>query len=230
MRRKPTLPFASAFGEPPTVSITSEDWHEIESALGPRLPKAIREKLSDATNMFLNFVVFEASVEPLEGAEVRLKKLKQTSGALWRALHTNTSGDAAVYADHLIEVNFMDVRIGPQRKLNSFSGLVGSFGVACDRAIKNLKSGNRAEIIAGEYWDGWIRRVAAILDSYGVPVTVRKDSDKSKTPTPSPFVLFVKRLQKCFAEEYRRGAHSDVALANAIVKARRVAKRQAEAV
>ena len=63
--------------------------------------------------------------------------------------------------------------------------------------------------------DGW-----DLLKKHDAPTTVRKDTDKRKTDQPSRFVQFVSALQEGFSAEYRRGVHSHVALADAIVKAR----------
>jgi hypothetical protein len=69
-------------------------------------------------------------------------------------------------------------------------------------------------------WNWWVRKLTAVLKAHQLPTEARKDTDKSKTEKPSPFVGFIRELQACIPADYRRTTHSDPALAVAIVRAR----------
>ena len=71
----------------------------------------------------------------------------------------------------------------------------------------------------GQVWRRWIRDLSKIMKDNSLSASVRKDSDKSTKL--SPFLVFIRELQKCLPEECNFPAHSDRALAEAIVRARR---------
>ena len=99
---------------------------------------------------------------------------------------------------------------------------------ACDRALHDLQEENGFR--DGETWGLWIRKLTKILKAHQLPTEVRKDTDKNITGKPSPFVAFVRELQACVPEEYRRSqpysaeAPANIALSEAIYRARRVRK------
>ncbi len=75
-------------------------------------------------------------------------------------------------------------------------------------------------------WELWVRKLTNILSKNGLPTRVRKDTDKSKTAKPSPFVSFIRELQACLPAKYRRShalrpdVEANVALSTAIVRSR----------
>jgi hypothetical protein len=74
---------------------------------------------------------------------------------------------------------------------------------------------------SGGAWDEWIKNITAALTEHLLPTSVRKDSDKNRTP--SPFAKFVIELQKSVPKECRHYSTAD-AISQAIVRARRVTK------
>jgi hypothetical protein len=222
-RRKRTLPFATADGPEPRVSINNAAWHQLEAALGQPIPDDLRHELVAMTDNFLSFAVFESTAEPLEGSKARLKSLNDVATAFWRTLGLRENSQAAFYADHLISQHFHDSRIGARDKLHALKTLMTSFVVACQAAQQEMDLGNLADHQKGEGWNLWIRNVTKACGERGLPVTARKDTDKNVHMKASPFVYFIAHFQECFPKEYRRGRHSLDALAVAIVRARRVA-------
>lgn len=73
----------------------------------------------------------------------------------------------------------------------------------------------------GDVWNIWVNALTKIMKKSGLPYQVRKDSDKNKNDTQSPFVMFIKEFQKVLPEEFRKFTNSDYALAQAISRARR---------
>jgi len=206
------------------VSIDNAAWDQLEAALGGPIPDELRNELVALTDNFLSFVVFETTAEPLEGSKARLKSLNSAARAFWQTLGSRGNSEAAFFADHLVSLHFHDSRIGAGDKLHALTTLMTSFVVACRMAQQEIDSGNLADHQRGEGWNLWIRNVTKAFGERGLPVSARKDTDKNLHEKASAFVLFIARFQECFPKEYRRGAHSLVALTEAITRARRVTK------
>ena len=91
---------------------------------------------------------------------------------------------------------------------------------ACDRALRKLAPTRTIITLKqGDMWRWWIRELSKLLKENSLPTSVRKDSDKSANL--SPFVVFVRELHGCLPKECNFPAHSDRALAEAIVRAKR---------
>lgn len=221
MRRTPTVPIASAGGSPPTLAIDAVPWRELEAALGTSISPDLRSELVHLTNEFLSWAVFERAAEPITGAEKRLAALAQSSGKFLETLSSRDAGHAARWADHLIEKHFQDHRFGPLGKIVQLRQVLSSFVDACRKATKGLPE--QATWTPGDCWSSWIRRLTKALEKRGAPTSARKDSDKHGGK-PSPFVLFIDRLQRTLPAKFARSTHSHVALAEAIAKARRSAR------
>jgi hypothetical protein len=71
----------------------------------------------------------------------------------------------------------------------------------------------------GFAWDGWVDFLGGLMEHYGLPSRVRKDSDKSEVH--SQFVLLIEKLQERLPKKLRRHNHSKEALAQAIIRARK---------
>jgi hypothetical protein len=90
--------------------------------------------------------------------------------------------------------------------------LGGKIPVGISRPIPGAASS-----LLGAAWKVWVRNLADVLQKRRFRTGVRKDLDKSNTT--SPFVVFTRELQKLIPPSFRRGSHSDVALATLISKA-----------
>jgi hypothetical protein len=120
----------------------------------------------------------------------------------------------------LIHRNF---RTGLRRVGNPFYFLdviLTDLDLACKRALSKLNPPSMLNLKEGEIWQVWIGQLSKIMKDNSLPTSVRKDSDKSAKL--SPFVVFVRELQKCLPEKCNFPTHSDRALAEAIVRARAV--------
>jgi hypothetical protein len=134
--------------------------------------------------------------------------------------------DGRFYALHLIR-NFVrsdglpDPTVLPFcDPLDAFASILSSVVVACEQSARELKNPDRAEIKVGAAWDSWIRDLVEILKAHGLPVSVRKDSDKRVKVASSDFVALVTALQELLPANFRRMC-SEAGLETAISRAKR---------
>ena len=99
--------------------------------------------------------------------------------------------------------------------------MASSLIVACNRALADLGNRNNQGRRRGETWGNWVCHVRKIIDAHQLPTEVRKDTDKNKKGKPSPFVALIRELQARIPEANRKSSHSDIALSEAIARARR---------
>ena len=221
-RTKPKLSFAAAGGKP---SLKRADWQRIESVYGRSLPNSVRRKIRAVTRKFLDQAVFEHRVRPRSEAMERVRSIKKAAHEFQEVVFTcpaNVGSDADFFARHLIcehlNLAFDKGRDGLQ---NLALDLANSISKGCDLALADLRS-EQSAFRSGDMWNWWVRELTAVLKARQLPTEARKDTDKSKTERPSPFVGLIRELQACIPADYRRATHSDTALAVAIVRARAV--------
>ena len=221
-RTKPKLSFAAAGGKP-SLKISSADWQRIESVYGRSLPNSVRRKIRAVTRKFLDWAVFEHTVRPSSEAMERVRSIKNAAHEFQEVVFTcpaNVGSEADFFARHLIckhlNLAYDKGRDGLQ---NLALNLANSISKSCDLALADLRS-DQSAFRSGDMWNWWVRELTAILKARQLPTEARKDTDKSKTEKPSPFVGLIRELQACIPADYRRATHSDTALAVAIVRAR----------
>jgi hypothetical protein len=231
MRLTPKLSVASADGKP-SLRISGADWQRIQTAYGHSISKAVRRKIRDATREFLDWGVFEHTVRTHAEAVARVQSIKTAIHKFGEAIFRCPEGvgrDADYYARHLIcdhlSLPFKEGRDGLQ---NLALQLKQDISKGCDSALLDLnrekKSGFNKGDNKGDIWDWWVRKLTAALKAHHLPTETRKDTDKNKTGKPSPFVLFIRELEACIPQDYRGTTHSPEALAEAIVRARRLVR------
>jgi hypothetical protein len=223
-RFAPTIPIATLSGGEPELSISNDDWRRIELAYGHAVPMAAREAIRAATLTFLLFVEGEQTARPISEARDRILQLKEAATALQEAVFDNpqdSGWDSRVYADRLVKRYFDDARIAGPEGLRSLGLVMTSLIVACNHALSHLQNPQNQGRRRGEGWESWVRRITDVLEAHQLPIEVRKDTDKNATRKPSPFVALIRELQACIPEADRRSTHSDIALSEAIVRARR---------
>lgn len=201
-------------------SLTNEDWGNIEKGYGHLLPDAVREKILEATEVFVEWEIFERNAGKLQPALDKALAIRKAARNLQRAMSgSKKSCDADSYARLCIKEHFDDTRLN-MRNGNLFDALCGvltSLDVACEQAHKtmNEKPGYRE----GDCWKAWINSLTEIAQKNELPSGVSKGSDKSAKT--SPFVLLVAALQRHVPATARRHFHGSDGLATAIVLARR---------
>jgi hypothetical protein len=229
-RRTAKLSFASAGGKP-SLKISRADWQRIETAYRNPLSKTLRRKIRKTTREFLEWAVFErtasASSEATKRAQVIKKAVQDCRTAILQRL-TNETRDADFLAQHLIckhlNLPWEKGRNGLQSLALKFAQTVSK---GCDLAIRDLERDSGSGFRTGETWELWVRKLTAILEANGLPTAARKDTDKqSGKSLQSPFIDFLRELQQCVPDEFRRLTQSDGALAQAIYKARTALRRE----
>jgi hypothetical protein len=223
MRLKPKLSMVSGIGRPATA-ISDAAWRSIQSKYGHQLSPDVRKRMCDETQKFIRIADLEAKAEPLETVKRRLSKLQGVASGFTSELVKQMKGnDEALYGLRLIEAHFVDPRVPVDTdKLEFIAGIMASFKLACRSAEDEIINGKSLGMGMryGVAWNQWISALIAIARDHGLPCGIRKDSDKQKPDTPSPFVILVRELQTCIPDEHRRSTQSDAALATAISKAR----------
>jgi hypothetical protein len=164
----------------------------------------------------------EIKAELLEDAKKRLSKLQEVAGEFTsEVVGQLRENDETLYGLRLIEEHFDDPRVPEHvNKLEYIAGIMTSLTRACRLAGDNLIADDSLGMRHGMAWNAWIRALTTIAREHELPFAARKDSDKQKTDTPSPFVSLVRELQTFIPKEHQRSTKNDNALAGAISKAR----------
>src|SRR5262245_4709048 len=223
-RFAPTIPIATLCGGDPALSISNDDWRRIEVAYGHVVPMTAREQIRGATLTFLFFGEGEQVARPISEARDDILQLRKIATAFQEAVFDNPQGsgwDSKVYADHLVKRYFHDARIAGPEGVRSLGLVMTSLIVACNHALAHLENPQNHGRRKGEAWGSWVCRITDVIEAHQLPIEVRKDTDKNVTRKPSPFVALIRELQACIPEADRRSTHSDIALSEAIVRARR---------
>ena len=234
------LPIASADGKP-RLKISEGDWKRIEKAYGHALTKPLRQKVCDATREYLEWDELEKAAQRVSEAKVKIDAVKAAASKFTDAIFRrprNIARDADFFARRLISKHLGLSFQGRDGLQNLILKIERDISDACDRAFDIFDARDRAlhdlqeenGFRDGETWGLWIRKLTKILKAHQLPTEVRKDTVKNLTGKPSPFVAFVRELQACVPEEYRRSqpysadASANIALSEAIYRARRVRK------
>jgi hypothetical protein len=228
-RYSPKLPFVSGDTRDPVTNLGGGAWQRIEEACGWSLAPSVRSNIDQATEAFLLFESFERIAQPMAAVKVILEAYDKAAGRFFHALFTDPSGpsDASVYAQHLIERNFSESRLGGDAGVfDALLNLLRGFHIACNVSLKQLNDPGVPAFKSGNAWRLWVWRLTKIIENAGLVSAVRKDiGSKSKSYNQSPFARFVWELQTCLPEECRRHTHSEGALADAISEAQSIARK-----
>jgi hypothetical protein len=235
-RTTPKLPIARGSAVP-TLHITDHDWKRIESAYGHALGDALRQDVLEVTEKYLEWAGPEVTAQALAGAVSRAQDIRKAILQLHRTVFgvKKELRDADAYVRSLLRnhlsLSMRNGRCGFQQSVLDF---YKSVLPACDAALRKLEAEADQGFRSGDAWKIWVRGLTKVLDKAGLPVSVRKDSDKSKADEPSPFAALVRELQACLPESLRRSyaprpdAQSNIALSSAIALARHRGTKPAE--
>jgi len=200
----------------------------VEEAYGQgELGEQLWKEIESATSLHTTFAPTEAQTPYVQDVLKRLDKLTTTAMAVRNAIY------GAAVEDRLDPnatlSNIYDTFFSLQNAQSDLSVtnlyLLYRDVLGALLALNNyLKSELQAEQIAGGgfpdgfMWDLWIVRLVGLLKAKKLPTGARHDSDKQKHP--SPFVLFIRELQKCLPKSCQRHNHSADAISQAIDRAR----------
>jgi hypothetical protein len=210
------------------LDLTEADWQDLQAAYGQTLAPAVREQVLNASRHYLSMAGSEMAAEPMAEAVKRAERLRKAARSLLMLIEQSSSmalDAAALYADEEIGWHLYERVFHPSRRkkcLTPFASEVSYFLTACDSALDEMtRCSNPGYWRDGAAWDDWIIANRQIMETNGLPVSVRKDTDKNKSGRPSAFVEFIRELQGRFPKNHRRHTHSNTALTVAINRALR---------
>jgi hypothetical protein len=224
-KRKAKVPLSTASSA--VIHLTSAHWQKLEAAYRQELGPAVRQQILDASRRYLSMAGSEMSAGPMAEAVKRAGKLRKAASSLLTLIKQNSSmapDAAALHADEQIGWYRYERVLHPSKGkeyLKPFASEVSSFWTACDLALDEMRRcSNPGYWRDGAAWNDWIIAIRQIMETNGLPVSVRKDTDKNKSGRPSAFVKFIRELQRHFPKGHQRHTHSDIALTEAINRAR----------
>jgi hypothetical protein len=222
---KAKVPFSTASAV--MLNLTAADWQDLQAAYGRVLAPVVRQQVLNASRHYLSMAGSEMAAGPMAEAVKRAGKLRKAASSLLTLIKKNSSmapDAAALHADEEIGWYLNQMVLRPSRKreyLKPFASEVSSFLTACELALDEMR---RSSIPGywpdGGAWKEWIKTITQIMELNGLPSSARKDTDKNKSGRPSAFVKFIRELQRHFPKEHQRHTHSDIALTEAINRAR----------
>jgi hypothetical protein len=195
----------------PEFKISEAVWRRSESGYARQLTRTMRTKVLDATRRFIHWEEFERRSEPLAKSKEEIEVWKKAAAHLRNAAMAAVQGsDARRYALSLLEDEFRTNLGGDTAEL---IGKVALLEFCCASVLRELETQKTYE----SEWGRWIKHLADIMKDNEWLVSVRKDAgNKSRSDIQSPFVIFVRELQRCLPSGCKRPTHSDSALAEAI--------------
>jgi hypothetical protein len=215
--------------EPPSFKLGDPNWHKIEKIYEENLNEAVRAALLAATQSFVVHRSIELDAEPARKSEANIKSCIDAA----ESFELSLAAVRASYAWVLVEKSFQDPRLTDNLyglfvgRFNSLIGILSSFRLACDSALKELavprstlgllsQTREPTDINEGDEWRAWIRHLTEICKANGLSSTVSKGTDPNKIP----FVQLVHELEQRLPVGYAWPRNSDEALRDAISRTR----------
>jgi hypothetical protein len=176
-------------------------------AYGHAIVAPIRRRIRIATREYLDWVEFEQKAAMTAESEERICAIKKAAGMFRQTVlvcPASVGTQANFYAMLLISKHMGLAFKGRHGLQNLALKLDRDVSKGCERALAELRNKKDSGFRRGEMWELWVRKLTAILSKNELPTQVRKDVDKTKAARPSPFVSFIRELQACLPEKYRR--------------------------
>lgn len=204
---------------PAKLAISPVDWTELEKALGRELTAEQRGEISEIAGAYAAGEGMERAAPFVRDEAEWFRDFQKVAGELHR-LTVEVPARSRAARSGVIEVQLKLDALLIAVCGQSFS--IEQIALFLGPAISKAKDRRRPPgIEEGAHWRNLVRALDAKFGEFGLPTGIRKDSDKSKSGAPSPFVAFLFRLQRCFPPEARRYDQSVAAVAAAMAEARR---------
>jgi hypothetical protein len=211
--------FPANFTSDTTIDITEADWIRIEEAFQRPLSPEVRTEVFNKTLTYLMFAPGEAFAETVPTARRKLDDALKHGRAFVDAVYLLGNS----HASQLVDEHF-NKRFGSVQEFNLFFEMMQVYLEACELALRHINDPVNHGWPRGGTWANWIRSLTKTARTYGLPYEARCDSDKNATEKSSPFVAFVRELQRCLPRDFQGRVRSDGALATAIKRARKSAR------
>lgn len=237
-KRKPIVPImAFAYEEGASsysLHLTQSNWARIENAAGLCLSDSLKTEIESWSRDFLILDYVESKSLPVLAIRKRLQTLRASAIKFLSTLTEHESDyplfsgppvrfpGAAPRSVEAIAAALIDGHISnPAHLVRAIrfqlpSALRGYID-ACDAGLVSLQQARKPCQVGArnDSWRMWVRDIARVLQSEGLPVSARQDTDKNSGEA-SPFVCVLWELQTLFPKESRQHMQSKSALAQAI--------------
>jgi hypothetical protein len=217
-RRRKRLPVAPYVADAEVFRPKRTDWERIQNAFGVRLGPTERAEVIYFVNDYFYVHELERRAPFAGDAIAWLKKLRASLQQVLNLMRRKADTaplllEAEDYArDNLVVL--LRAKSGPRWTWGNKVSFVAQLEHACGKVIQDFETieGGFKE---GSAWKILITRLTEFAARNNFPFLAGKGG------RTSPFVKFVRELQKTFPKAYRKHLQSDDALAEAISKARR---------
>lgn len=219
-RRRKRLPISPEVTDAEVFRPKRSDWQRIQRAFGVRLSLTHRSEIIDLVDNYFFVHELERSAPFAADAINWLKKLRaRLNETLILVRRQPGTAVEILEAEDYARVNlvavFRKARGGANWTWGTIVQLIVQLERACGDVLKDfetLEDGFKE----GAAWSLLIVRLTELADRNNFPSRVAKGG------SPSPFVELICELQKTFPEKFRKHLHSDTALAQAILRSRRI--------
>jgi hypothetical protein len=208
-------------------SLSKTQRAQVEVRFGHKLSPLAWTQVDGYTCLFATGMSAIKSSMPLKDI---LKKLRKLATAA-RSLRQQISGEPCPDSTNLSPKDFQQKylqKVHPLYLTSLILGLLDAVSAVSIFTEERMKEVGKAKVAIAhesfseeEWWSIWVRLLTKVMKEHELPYQARKDSDKQKQQSPSPFVLFISELQKHMPVECRKYTHSLNALAQGIYRARR---------
>jgi hypothetical protein len=222
----PRIDLLKRLGKPIVFSVDGRA--AIEAKYGHKLTSEQWEQITDVTSILATFIPGITGATRLRAVLSKLLKLEAAAKSL-RSEFNEIPDRGNFTPQEIYWAFFARRRHCPQPGeeflfLEEILGAVIKFSEYARQQIEKPDPRLPSSWLAfseGEVWNIWVNAVTKIMKQSGLPYQVRKDSDKNKKESPSPFVTLIKELQNRLPKECRKFTQSDDdALAQRIYRAR----------
>jgi hypothetical protein len=229
--RLPTIPKQGGWDP-----FTSDQCERVEIAYGQGpLPLDVWGKIEAVTALYTAAAPLER-VLPLEQFVSKVNALREAADGVKQILppfefpptqgpiDPTLSGRArlnAIQKTYFQRRTFRTASLPPFSVLELLSHSLNALDKVCEAVRDEFGEEEYPVYKHGQLWNYWVYWLTIIVREHGLPYKARHDPDKRKVEG-SPFVLFLKELQKYVPEQCRQSTRiEDDSLAKAIHRARR---------
>jgi hypothetical protein len=242
---RPTL-YADTFRDMPELvgSFGTIEWKALSNSLGAQINPEIRERILAAVVLYVWIAQVSKGRVPLKKLAKGLKRLQDAAESL-RGMLSEGPPPEIPASDrdnrHIVGLRTLNAIEEAYFRVNEpspppYENHVFWFLLHAVEAMWAVSSWVEREITDPQFpayseslaWEFWIQMLTSSMQKHGLPYKVNKSTRKPGY-APSPFVTFIQKLQESLPKEFRRYDHSDDAIAQAIVRARRSTQANIEA-
>ncbi len=210
------------------IKFSDRDRLAIEAKYGHKLTSEQWKQITGVTSVLTIFIPGINVASRVRIVLSKFKKLEEAAKSLRSEF--NETSDHGNFTPQEIYWGFFARRQRPPRQGEEFQFLEEMLGAVIkfsEFAIQKLQKPDPKQpnawctLSESDVWNIWVNALTKIIKDSGLPHKIRKDSDKNKHDIQSPFVIFIKELQKILPKKCRKFTQSEYALAQGISRARR---------